>query len=244
MRIVNRAIDAPVLLPGKRRPSGIARIDVGKPNEGVVDLQMWWVILNDNFWEMGEADNCTIYWSGERIHSLGSRPALGCHVVFDAHQTHFITAVAAGDTRSGIERLPSITLTKGQRYRVPLGLAATNTDGTGSFQRQAIGESTGVSVGAKLLDKGQGSEIRWTWAQPQQGTNNVAAIRAAVPAGSSLLVHTHQMLISFTPPAFSIWDRLWNWRTPPPQPWTDKRQVYLLIQPTWQQSTAPPATGR
>jgi hypothetical protein len=221
--IVNRQAGGESTSPRDPPEQGrVAGAGIVKPEEEGVGLQTWWVALNDNFAERIDLDQ------------TGSMPQLGCHVVLDGEQAHWFRQAAQGDRRSNTQRHAPVTIAAGTRHNIPLGV---------DYILSGVDDLEGIAVEAKLLDEARGAEIRVTPGKFHNGAKAWNPIAAPVPAGSSLMVNTREMVLSSAPPRVSFWERMWNGGVPP-SPTMERMHVYLLIRPRLLPQSAPVAPGR
>jgi len=150
---------------------------------------------------------------------LEKLPAMGAGVVRGKEQTDLLFLMLQSDKRSNAGPPSTISLLSGQKSEfAPFG-PDRNLQGKDSIQ-------------ATVSDDWRTVEIQVTWAKWKDGTERLPPTTAAVPIGSHLLIHTHELSESRTTPV-SLWqqmiDRIFHQKRA--TVWRERTEGYILISP-------------
>jgi hypothetical protein len=149
---------------------------------------------------------------------LPKLPKLGAQSICDWEQAKFLLAAAAGDKRSNLTPVQTVTMPDGEtRPMSPFGPRK---------ELQAAAQ-------AAVTNDRQAIAVHLTWAKKADGKESLPTMTATVQIGSCLLIHTHELMFAPPPPPVSAWQKLVGHFVPRACVGVgrEKRQVYLLISP-------------
>lgn len=154
------------------------------PAGAEVVLDMRWIAVPENF--------------VERVVNPGLKklPDIGCQAVFDQQLGEQLVAAAEGDRASNVKPIWSDRLLGGNAIPMPQFRPNDEVQRTGSIMARALGDERAVRI-----------EVSWI----QRKDGNASPHVSVVPAGSHLLIRTHdsfEMLPLFSD---SFGDRLFDW---------------------------------
>ena len=164
----------------------------------------------------------------ERIEPPGKKlPKTGSYAMLSREEADYFVIAAEADMRSNAAPPRTVELPNGERSKwSPLG-ADHILRGSDAIR-------------AAISDDRRSIDIRLTWANRENGHQQIPAMATKVPVGSSLLIHVDDGSFRYKAAASaSIWERIQRLllhRTPPPSFVTDPIEEHLLITPVVSES--------
>jgi hypothetical protein len=152
--------------------------------------------------------------------SLDKLPGRGACVVCDKKQLEILLRAMQSDKRSNAGPPKPISLPSDKQCDFsPFG---PNRDIQGSD-----------AIRAAISNDWRTVDIRVTWAKWKNGTERLPPTTAAVPIGSHLLIHTHELITAGRMPPVSIWQQLTDkiFNQTRATGWQERQQGFVVISP-------------
>jgi hypothetical protein len=179
-----------------------------------IDLEMQWLWLNDSF-----VERCGVAVPIKM-------PATGSYAVCGRHPTELLVQYVDGDPQSSIYHIPTVMLPSGEKREVSLWGRRDEVEGRDTLRGTVSGDRQVV-------------QVQLAWCRSKDGKERSPVVNAAIPVGSHLLIHTHDLVLYHapkTPTALTVcWDQLVNWYLDQPRHhatlWKETRHAILQVTP-------------